>query len=132
MVTCIANGSVLVQQDSILLDKNTGKKIETTSFFEYEGPSPNQKPATVHVDGKGAADGASGEVAAVVAVKNTRRDLSGVWTRERTHNVDSYVGMGHFMINYGHSPPLMCRVQVHREPASCSGRWQPPWPWCTR
>ncbi|CAE7408192.1 unnamed protein product, partial [Symbiodinium microadriaticum] len=95
----LINAGKGIRQDSFLLDKSTGKKVETTSFFDFEGSSPNDKPATVLIkDIASAADDASTRVEAAasgdeaVAATSGRRDLSGVWIRERTHNVDAYVG----------------------------------------
>ncbi len=89
----LENGGKCIRQDSIMTTKSTGKTLETTSFFEYEGPSPNEKPATVRlaVEGEDLRAESTTEASVQLSMPD-RRDLSGVWTRERTHNVDSYVG----------------------------------------
>jgi hypothetical protein len=88
---------VWCSQDTIYVNASTGKKIETYSIFDLEGSSPNEKPASVRLPGTGEAEGAASEEKTAVAAPSGgaasgKKDFSGVWTRERTHNVDSYVG----------------------------------------
>lgn len=94
MIRRLENNGQVIRQDQMYHNFATGVKVEATSYFDYQGPSPNPPPASVKLQSSESiplANETSSESKEDKAVSD-RRDLSGVWVRTRTHNVDSYVG----------------------------------------
>jgi hypothetical protein len=100
MVRRLESNGQVIRQDQTYHNFTTGVRVDATSYFDLQGPSPNPLPASVHLEsssetvaGEGGEGGDEKETKeAPLTVSPDRRDLSGVWIRTRTHNVDSYVG----------------------------------------
>jgi hypothetical protein len=106
MVRRLESNGQVIRQDQTYHNFTTGVRVEATSYFDLQGPSPNPLPASVHLETAASVAGGEGEDGVemkgdeqqlqqetpVAVASSDRRDLSGVWVRTRTHNVDSYVG----------------------------------------
>jgi hypothetical protein len=106
MVRRLESNGQVIRQDQTYHNFATGVRVDATSYFDLQGPSPNPLPASVHLKhtatGPESDDPDATEVTEEKQVTETpalpstvskdKRDLSGVWVRSRTHNVDSYVG----------------------------------------
>lgn len=87
------NGEVL-HEDATYHSFSPEKRVKCSMIFDKVGPSPNPLPATVRRVSTEAANEENAETAASATPSTVsgKTDLSGVWERTRTHNVDSYVG----------------------------------------
>lgn len=94
MVRRLENNGQVIRQDQTYHNFTTGVKVQATSYFEYQGPSPNPLPASVKpLSSEKPPEGIeTQDESQDIRLHSDRRDLSGVWVRTRTHNVDSYVG----------------------------------------
>jgi hypothetical protein len=99
MVRRLEGNGQVIRQDQTYHNFGTGVRVEATSYFDLQGPSPNPLPASVQLNPLPVAPVAEDEATSAPTSSGTpapksisQRDLSGVWIRSRTHNVDSYVG----------------------------------------
>jgi len=84
------------------VDLKTNKETTANVWFAYQGPSPNDRPASVNpadevdeADAEpeaGAAAGAADLVAAPAAGGAKHKDLSGVWNRTKSVNFEAVIG----------------------------------------
>lgn len=90
MIRRLENNGQTIRQDQTYHHFASGVRVDATSYFDYQGPSPNPLPATVRL--KAVEDTPKESSEKPAEVDSNKRDLTGVWVRTRTHNVDSYVG----------------------------------------
>eukprot|EP00604_Paraphysomonas_vestita_P000457 CAMPEP_0174826044 /NCGR_PEP_ID=MMETSP1107-20130205/43438_1 /TAXON_ID=36770 /ORGANISM="Paraphysomonas vestita, Strain GFlagA" /LENGTH=733 /DNA_ID=CAMNT_0016058409 /DNA_START=2773 /DNA_END=4974 /DNA_ORIENTATION=- len=101
MIRRLENDGKTIRQDQTYHNFGTGVRVDATSYFDYQGPSPNPLPTTVRLksleaeipeDTKSKQQEQEKQQEKQQLQQSNKRDLSGVWIRTRTHNVDSYVG----------------------------------------
>ena len=82
------------------VDLKTNKETTAHSWFAYQGPSPNQTPASVNPADEGddaeetavPADTATTGTATANAGGAKRKDISGVWNRTKSVNFEAVIG----------------------------------------